>query len=302
MKYKVTVLMSTYNGEKYIKQQLDSIFNQKDVNVKLLVRDDGSTDDTCKILEYYKKRKNLKWYSGKNKKTAKSFIDLINHVASDSDYYSFSDQDDVWKNTKLLKSIQNIEKIKGPALYAGNYELVNSNLEPIKNTNIHLTTTNFNEALVYSCCTGCTVVINKELLKILQGKYPKYLFMHDDWIHKVCLAVGGKVVYDSDPRMLYRQHSNNVEGGKHNYLDKFTKIINDKKNNSHIMRNQLKELLRLYKDQLTLKNYNLACNLIKKSEGNLFSRIKIAFDPKYTIVENKKLNREFRISLILNYW
>lgn len=302
MKYKVTVLMSTYNGEKYIKQQLDSIFNQKKVNVRVLVRDDGSVDKTQEILDQYSKEKNLEWYSGENIRTAKSFVNLINHVSLDSDYYSFSDQDDVWQSTKLIKSIQKIKNIKGPALYAGNYNLVDSDLNPISNTNMHMTTTSFNQALVYSCCTGCTVVINKELLKDLRGKYPRYLFMHDDWIHKVCLGIGGKVVYDETPLMLYRQHSNNVEGGKHNFLDKVKKVANDKKNNTHIMRKQLEEIIRLYGHKLTSRNYNLANDIIRRSKGNLIVRTFLVFDPKYQITKSKKLNREFKISIILNYW
>ena len=102
---KICVLMSTYNGDKYIIEQIESILNQKKVNVELLIRDDGSTDKTLEILEEYsKKYKNLKYYSGQNLKTARSFMDLL-FRAGEYEYYSFSDQDDVWDLDKLTVGI-----------------------------------------------------------------------------------------------------------------------------------------------------------------------------------------------------
>ena len=75
----VLVLLSTYNGEKYLKEQIDSVLGQEKVKTFLLVRDDGSTDKTCSILEWYQKRGALKWYKGKNLGPARSFVDLIFH-------------------------------------------------------------------------------------------------------------------------------------------------------------------------------------------------------------------------------
>lgn len=92
----ITVLMSTYNGEKYLKEQLDSILNQEQVDLKLLIRDDGSTDGTVNILkEYENSHTNIKWYSGLNLGCGKSFFQLVLD-APKSDYYAFVDQDDVW--------------------------------------------------------------------------------------------------------------------------------------------------------------------------------------------------------------
>ncbi len=91
----IVVLMSTYNGEKYIREQLDSIFNQEGIDVKVVVRDDGSKDTTHAILDEYKKTHELVWYTGENLKSARSFMDLI-YQAPESDYYAFADQDDYW--------------------------------------------------------------------------------------------------------------------------------------------------------------------------------------------------------------
>ncbi|EME3486548.1 glycosyltransferase, partial [Enterococcus faecium] len=102
---RVIVLMSTYNGEKYIREQLDSIFNQKNIAVKVVIRDDGSNDATQSILDEYKKKHNLNWYTGKNLNAAWSFMELINN-APDSNFYAFADQDDVWDNDKLFIAVE----------------------------------------------------------------------------------------------------------------------------------------------------------------------------------------------------
>lgn len=106
----VAVLMSTYNGEKYIKEQLDSIFNQKEVQVTLYVRDDGSTDRTLDIVQSYSNTVLLPF--DENKGPGLSFMTLLYHVMSlptQYDYYAFADQDDIWMDEKLIKAIQQIK-------------------------------------------------------------------------------------------------------------------------------------------------------------------------------------------------
>ena len=129
----VCVLMSTYNGEKYLQEQLDSIINQVGVNVRILVRDDGSTDSTTDILNNYKREGYLDWYSGTNLKSARSFMDLVNR-APESEYYAFSDQDDYWLPTKLQVAVNVLKSAdsRKSALYYSRTTLVDENLLPIK--------------------------------------------------------------------------------------------------------------------------------------------------------------------------
>ena len=100
---KVCVLISTYNGEKFLDEQIASILAQKGVEVDILVRDDGSSDMTCSLLERWQKEGKLKWYKGENLGFARSFMNLLK-TASVYDYYAFCDQDDVWLPEKLKKA------------------------------------------------------------------------------------------------------------------------------------------------------------------------------------------------------
>lgn len=300
----VTVLMSTYNGEMFLREQIESILCQKDINVRLIIRDDGSKDHTVDILKEYQKKGILTWYSGKNLKTARSFLNLIDE-SRDDDYYAFSDQDDVWLNQKLKRAISYLEKInpKLPALYAGNYTLTDEKLNKLSSSVRHVTTTTLANAIVCSCCTGCTMVFNRQLRDLIK-KYdvPKYIYMHDDWIHKVCLSVGGKVIYDSKPMLLYRQHGDNVDGGIHSFKDKVLKVISDSSEKKHLMSTQLQEILSLYKDIIPSNNKFLIEKALKLGRGNLIERLKLATDNVYKIKSNTNLNNEFKLSLLLNYW
>ena len=125
----IEILMATYNGEKYLKEQIESLLNQKNVKISILVRDDCSTDNTQKILEEYQQKGLLKWYTGEKLKAAFGFIDLINN-ASEAEYYAFCDQDDVWDNDKLDIAIKKLEKFDSqlPALYYCGQRLVDENL------------------------------------------------------------------------------------------------------------------------------------------------------------------------------
>ena len=158
---KVNVLMSTYNGERYLKEQLDSILNQIGVEVDLLVRDDGSTDDTIKILEDYKKNNLLDWYSGSNLKPAKSFMDLLKN-SKKSDYYAFADQDDYWEPIKLQNALKRLEKntSNNGKLYMSVLNVVDENLKFLYKSKIPSKVTLKNE-MIKNYATGCTMVFDK---------------------------------------------------------------------------------------------------------------------------------------------
>lgn len=213
---KVQVLMSTYNGEKYIKEQVDSILAQKKVEVDLLVRDDGSKDNTLDILREYKKIEIVK---ATNVGATNSFFELIK-LAGDYDFYAFADQDDVWDEDKLIIAVQQLESYSCPAIYSSNTRLVDSSLNFIKNETLQPITT-LGSAIVKNYVTGCTTVFNTQLMNYLKRYTPKYAPFHDWWVNLVCLSVGGISVYDYEPHINYRQHGNNVVSGNDNIWKKW---------------------------------------------------------------------------------
>lgn len=298
----VTVLMSTYNGEKYLKEQIDSLMLQKNVDMKILVRDDGSSDKTTCFLDDYQDKGVLTWYTGPNLRPAKSFLNLIMN-APKSDYYAFCDQDDVWNEDKLERAVITLEKYGDasiPRLYCANYQLVDANLNNLPD-NGHVSTTTFNEALVSSCCTGCTTVFNRALLEILQKGEPDTIVMHDDWCHKVCLAVGGTVYYDTTKVLKYRQHGNNADGGVHSLLHRIIGIKNRIVKGDCIRSNQLKCLYSIYQTNMAYDNKKTLERLIKIMSGSILTRmINIPFLSVRTGYIKKDIG--FYIAILFKYF
>lgn len=222
---KLTVLLSTYNGEKYLREQLDSLIEQNLKPDRILIRDDGSKDATISIInEYMKKYDFISFYDGKNLGPGKSFWDLMKNC-DDSDYYAFCDQDDYWKKEKLEKAVELLEKEDKdiPLLYCSKYTLTDENLNPINSEVSSLYNfSDFEHSLIYHTAPGCTFVINDKARKMAL-KYDvnkEYFMIHDAIIHKV-VAAFGKVVLDNNAYILYRQHGNNEIGMKADKLKVF---------------------------------------------------------------------------------
>lgn len=127
---KVIILLSTYNGEKYIEQQINSLLKQTYKNINIYVRDDGSKDGTLEILKKYEEKGEIFLIQGKNIGFINSFMELLKKVEK-ADYYSFCDQDDVWNEDKIERAVRALEKEDNDKilLYASNYEFYDSNME-----------------------------------------------------------------------------------------------------------------------------------------------------------------------------
>lgn len=228
---KTIVLISTYNGEKYLREQLESLLSQDTRPTKILIRDDGSKDDTVNLLEEYASNYPfIEYYCGKNMGPAKSFFELINKV-DDYDYYALCDQDDVWFDDKLSTAINCLEKedIKIPLLYAGRFILTDDNLDSLNSNMSKLYSfSDFSHSLIYHSAPGCTFVFNDEARKqiIKYDVNKEYCVIHDAIIHKV-VTMFGKMILDETPHMYYRQHSSNVYGLNAKGIKEFFHRINN---------------------------------------------------------------------------
>lgn len=222
MKEKIIVLMSTYNGERYLEEQLQSIINQKfegniRCRVELLVRDDGSKDGTVGILKKYEEKGLLHYYTGENIGFQKSFWDLLRQ-ADDADYYAFSDQDDVWFEDKLSRAVNRLsyeESENIPLLYCSAVVRVDKELHSLNDDVVYeKSASDFPHLIMESVLTqGCTCVFNCKARQYMaeynMEKYSDMKWGHDELAGKI-VSLLGKVVYDEKPGMFYRVHGNNV--------------------------------------------------------------------------------------------
>lgn len=272
---KVEILLSTYNGEKYLEQQLESIYMQDYPNIETLVRDDGSTDGSKEILRRYTGNMKLKAIYGDNIGACLSFFELLKLSSEDVSYYAFCDQDDVWDNNKISHAIQALSKLPAskPALYCTRTKLVDENLHFISYSRYAKRGPSFGNALIESIIYGCTTVINKPLRDLVIKNIPNHAFMHDWWLYLVASAFG-TIIYDKEPHHLYRQHSSNKFGVRHTFFsewyDRIRRII--KNNQIHLTMNQNKEFFNIYLDQLNEKKRRTIEKLIFRNE-NLSNKI-----------------------------
>lgn len=212
----VEILMSSYNGERYIREQVESLLKQT-IPVHITVRDDGSKDGTIGILSSYD---GITVIEGKNQGATESFLSLI-ECAPEAEYYALCDQDDVWDPDKVEVAIETIQQYSDkPALYSGNTRLVDQELNFIKNETLN-PETSLGSAIVKNYATGCTIVFNRKLMLEINQHRPEGIPFHDWWLNLVCLSVGGVSIYDTNPHMSYRQHGNNVVSGNDNAIKKW---------------------------------------------------------------------------------
>lgn len=264
--YKVMVLMSTYNGQRYLLEQLDSIYRQKNVVCSVYVRDDGSSDETCRFLEQEQERGALNWYSGRNLGPAGSFWDLLHRVPQ-SEWYAFADQDDVWLEDKLESAVSCMEnKNDVPCLYFGQTQLVDKDLNPLTNVVLRPRLT-YGEALMSQFVGGCTMVFNHALREKLLDYTPLYMRMHDVWIYDVALAIGANVCFDAVPHILYRQHSSNAVGQMNSVVFRWRERIGRLRRHERIRSRLAEELWNGYADQMTPENRNLTCKVMNYRSG-----------------------------------
>lgn len=275
---KVAVLMSTYNGEKYLREQIDSILAQEGkFELELKVRDDGSSDSTLQILQEYADEKKLTWYQGENVKSAKSFLELVNKY-SGYEYYAFADQDDYWMPDKISRGIKQIELFKEPTIYYSNVELVNQNMISLGRTLYRKEPTiNVYTVICAANVIGCTMVFNEALAQVIRSHTnPKVVVMHDAYLARVCTAIGGKIVYDSIPHMKYRQHENNVVGVKRGIFNICSQRIKDILKKADIsIADQSNEILKLYGHMMTEENQKWL-KRVSEYRNSLYTRASLA--------------------------
>jgi glycosyltransferase involved in cell wall biosynthesis len=248
---KIAILLSTYNGSLYLSEQINSILRQSETNWNLYIRDDGSTDDTLKLINFYIKKYPAKIHLIKddlgNMKSAASFMYLLSII--NANYYMFCDQDDVWLPFKIeltLKKMKNTELLnpyKGVLIFT-NLFVVDLNLNILNNSMWNFSkidpenAKNFYKTTCSSSVTGCTIMINNALKDVVLP-YHKNARMHDWWISLNAVHFG-VVEYIKEPTIYYRQHDANVLGAdeinEKYYLKKIIFFLNTLVSNVEVLK------------------------------------------------------------------
>jgi glycosyltransferase involved in cell wall biosynthesis len=302
---RVVIILAAYNGDKYVREQIVSIQAQTYEQWQLIIRDDGSSDNTVSMIRQFcshdhrirliRDAEHTRFGSSAN------FGQLMHHALdTGAKYIAFSDQDDVWKQDKLssqLQAIKNIEARDGtntPVLVYSDLEVVNKRLEHIHPSfmsyqgistrkDISLQT-----LLVQNCVAGCTMLINRSLLK-LAVPLPDSAHMHDWWV-ALCAASFGVMEFIPAATVLYRQHGENIAGA--GGIRRLRQISR--------WRSTLKKMNRIF-----LRSFQQADSLRKRADrhGNDFINSGVNYDESVQIMDrwislpNQALSARIRTAL-----
>lgn len=301
------MLLSTYNGSAYLEELLDSIVQQKNVEVNLLVRDDGSTDVTCDILsEYRKKYRNIVIIRGENVGCASSFKELLiaaYHYFSHIKYFAFADQDDIWLPEKLISGIKIMSGMPENELnlYCSNLIVVDNELNIKGYLHPKVLTQTLSKTLIRSIATGCTMIFNFETVKFFNQHQPQNMRLHDLWLYHTCMLFGN-VYYDSNSYIYYRQHGNNIVGAKISKRDRLKSKMNSLKYfwKQHNRENEAKELLCVYDGMLPFESRDIL-KRVALFRSNIRYKIDLLFSNRYDFkMDNRVDNFWFKIRVIFN--
>lgn len=213
----VAILLSVYDGDRFIDEQLESIAAQRDVRWTLTWRDDSSdpTRSCDARLEAFRARFPTQVFASGLPQgrmgVGASYMALLAQ-APDADYVAFADQDDVWLPDKLSRAVGRLAAVGGAALYCGRQSLVDATLAPLGLSQVPRRPLGFANALVQNVATGCTMVLNRAAHDAIRAMPAPDGALHDWWAYLVVAGIGGHLIYDAQPFILYRQHERNAVG------------------------------------------------------------------------------------------
>ena len=276
---RVCVLLSTFNGELYLEEQLSSLANQTYSEFDVIARDDGSSDDTISILQ----SAGIEVVNGdKNIGPQRSFTALINLALERNkyDFFLFCDQDDIWAPNKieiLLKGIHNASPKHTPTLIFSDLIVVDADNKPIsksflKHQKLNPKRTQLNQLLMQNVVTGCSCLFNKELA-ILAKRMTDDVLMHD-WGVAIIASLFGKIVFCEDALVRYRQHSNNTLGAKKHTVSAYLPLLKKILNGAHqpLKHNiiQAKFFLNTYGKEINNDKFKILNAFISLTNANRF--------------------------------
>ncbi|MGG3284290.1 glycosyltransferase family 2 protein [Paenibacillus solani] len=290
---KVQVLLSSYNGAAYVEEQIHSILQQQYPPISMLIRDDGSSDETPELLKRleaaYPDR--ITVMIGNNVGVVASFFELLQHSDPAAEYICFCDQDDVWLEHKVESGVARLKS----AIYT---EVPAMLFTPAHLTDEHLNRLgvwpkpparqpSFYNALYENIAIGATIMMNATARNLfVNSRKPNSsnILMHDWWFYLLVSAFG-TVIYDHLPSMLYRQHSHNVVGGSNTLFGKLkSKWASFKRHTgTDLLRKQAQEFREIYGARLSSE---------KREQLDLFLSSRRSLSERIRYISRSKLYRQ----------
>ena len=283
---RILVVMSTYNGEKYLNGQIESILNQERVNLTLVIRDDGSKDKTPEIIkEYAEKDSRIIPIYGENIGFRKSFFNTLkDNVSDEYDYYAFADQDDVWMPDKLAVAVRKLEEIPDSIkMYSSSLNVVDQNLNPMYVNSFDHLMISYGSALSRQRLAGCTMVFDGAVANLCKkydmDKFKNDLISHDGAVYYICLACGGKIIFDEKSYIYFRRHTGTVTEHGQGLVKRIMSVTDIFGKNRNLRLEQAKSILKVYEKDMPNGIRELS-NKIVNYKQNLNNRVRLAFDKR----------------------
>jgi glycosyltransferase involved in cell wall biosynthesis len=294
--------MPTYNGERFLTEQLDSILGQQgDFELHITVRDDGSTDGTRDILRRYEKEHGITVIPGGRIGVNASIMELVNRADENAELYAFSDQDDVWYNFRLQEAVNAFRahgKTAGkPLLWICREELADENLQTIGHLPHPKYPGDFHNAVIQNKAPGHTQVFNRALWALFKGYPPETIFVYD-WVVYLLASAFGELLYCPRPCGKYRQHGANAigysPGGRSHFRRRLKRLFSGALGG---IAGQQAHFLARYKENLTADHRSILESFVYNNK-NLFLRLRFALTTRIkrdTVMESL----QFRILYVL---
>ena len=257
---RVAILLCTYNGSRFLDEQLASIAAQDYPNWTLVVSDDGSTDGTLAVLEAWRATLHtprLTLVQGPARGFVANFLSFITNPLVVADCYAFADQDDVWETDKISRAVTWLDTVDPtvPGLYCARTRLVDSENREIGLSPLFAQKPSFANALVQSIAGGNTMVFNEATRCLLRDAcVGSGVVSHDWWLYMVVTGCGGRIHYDPCPTVRYRQHSDNLVGANRHWRDRLGRIRELFRGRFRTWGDQHVSALEKFRLRLTLEN------------------------------------------------
>lgn len=271
---KIQILLSTYNGEKYIEEQLDSFLKLEGFeNIKILIRDDGSTDKTVRILKDYSRKYDFEMVEGENLGVNGSVYWLFTHCDLSCDFFALSDQDDVWLPHKFTSALNKLSRFDNriPLLFASCSQITDEFLNPIGRSLVPKKGVSFYNAMIQNVCPGHTQVFNRALMLELNKIDVRRTHVIDSWVYLTASAIG-QVIFDEQITVLHRQHGNNSVGYELSFRKTLVKRLKRLNlSGADPIAVQLEAFYECYKDRLS-NDYSQEIKHFITDQENLLTR------------------------------